>query len=230
MSNRLISPKPKGQHRRLLGLLTAVIVVAGMVSFCLKDKKEEAPQEEIVIVDLTAPPPPPPPPMEPEEVMPQPEEEVSESDDVSELDAPDDLSGDSTEDMDLGIDVGELASGTGGGFEIDIPRKFGRKGEGGEDPFGADMDSPPTPVNRMPPQYPSGLLKKGIGGKVVVTCVIDAKGAIISTRIKQSSGQPELDKAALQAVSRWKFKPATRGGKPFQATCNIPFTFEVKKS
>jgi protein TonB len=128
--------------------------------------------------------------------------------------------------IDLGIDAADLAAGTGGGFLIDIP-KFGLKG--GEDPFGADMDSPPTPVNRMPPQYPSALLKKGIGGKVVITCVIDVKGNIVSSRIKQSSGEAELDKAALQAVARWKFKPARRAGKPFQATCNIPFTFEVKR-
>jgi protein TonB len=91
------------------------------------------------------------------------------------------------------------------------------------------MDSPPTPVNRLPPQYPSALLKKGIGGKVVVSCVVDESGNLSSSRIKQSSGQPELDKAALAAVARWKFKPATRGGRKIKATCNIPFTFEVRK-
>jgi len=145
-------------------------------------------------------------------------------DDQEDEPEPEDIPDEAPE-MDLGIDV-DLTAGTGGGFLVDIP-KFGMKG--GEDPFGGDMDTPPTPVNRMPPQYPSALLKKGIGGKVVVTCVVDAKGNILSTKIKQSSGQAELDKAALQAVSRWKFKPARRGGKPVQATCNIPFTFEVKR-
>ena len=91
------------------------------------------------------------------------------------------------------------------------------------------MDTPPVPVNRLPPQYPSSLLKKGIGGKVIVSCVIDAKGNLSSSSIRQSSGHPELDKAALTAVGRWKFKPAVRGGKAFKATCNIPFNFEVKK-
>ena len=129
--------------------------------------------------------------------------------------------------LDLGLEVADLTGGTGGGFIMEIP-KFGVRG--GEDPFGGDMDSPPVPVNRLPPQYPSALLKKGIGGKVIVTCVIDAAGNLSSTRIKQSSGHPELDKAAINAVSRWKFKPATRGGKKFKATCNVPFTFQVKKS
>jgi protein TonB len=128
--------------------------------------------------------------------------------------------------LDFAIDV-DLTAGAGGSFVMDVPN-FGLKG--GEDPFGEGMDSPPTPVNRMPPQYPSALLKRGIGGKVVITCVIDAKGGMVSSKIKQSSGQSDLDKAALQAVGRWKFKPARRAGKPIQATCNIPFTFEVKKN
>ena len=130
-------------------------------------------------------------------------------------------------DLDLGLEAADLTAGTGGGFLMEIP-KFATAG--GEDPFGADMDSPPVPVNRLPPQYPSSLLKKGIGGKVVVTCVIDESGRLVSSKIKQSSGQPELDKAALSAVTRWKFKPATRGGKKIKATCNVPFNFEVRKS
>jgi len=150
------------------------------------------------------------PPEEPED-DPEPEEMVDDSPDI-----------------DLGLEVADLSAGAGGGFLMDIVPKFGLKG--GDDPFGSDMDSPPTPVNRMPPQYPSALLKRGVGGKVVVTCVIDIKGNIVSSKIKQSSGHAELDKAALQAVGRWKFKPARRGGKPNQATCNIPFTFEVKKN
>jgi periplasmic protein TonB len=219
MFHRFSTEPSKRKQYRLIGILLAIVIAGGILSFVFRTGEKQPPKEEIVIVDLTAPPPPPPPPTETEE----------ESADIAEADSPDDLGGDTSEEIDLGIDVGDLASGPGGGITVDIP-KYGRRGAGGsDDAFGADMDSPPTPVNRMPPQYPSALLKKGIGGKAVVSCVIDAKGSIVSTKIKQSSGQPELDKAALQAVSRWKFRPAKRGGKPFQATCNIPFTFEVKR-
>ncbi|MFN2352359.1 MAG: TonB family protein [Kiritimatiellia bacterium] len=30
--------------------------------------------------------------------------------------------------------------------------------------------------------------------------------------MKQSSGHPELDRAAIGAVNKWKFRPAVRGG------------------
>ena len=213
---RHVYQPPKARLTDLLAALGGLVAtVAVFVVIPLSQKLSE------VFTDSYAPPPEVTvePPDDPDYNMDEPPPE--EQDEPEPEDVPEDL-----EVNDTGFDPGEIALGTGGGFLMDVPQ-FSLKG--GEDPFGADMDSPPTPVNRMPPQYPSALLKKGIGGKVVVTCVVDAKGSIVSTKVKQSSGQPELDKAALQAVARWKFKPAKRSGKPFQATCNIPFTFEVKR-
>lgn len=149
------------------------------------------------------------PPEEPEP-EPEPEEMVQES-----------------TDLDLGIDLGDLTAGTGGGFLMEIP-KFAMKGN--EDAFGGDLDAPPTPVNKMPPIYPSSLLSKGIGGRVLVSCTVDAGGQVAATSIKQSSGHPDLDKAAINAVNKWKFKPGTKGGRKVKATCIVPFNFEVKKN
>jgi protein TonB len=139
---------------------------------------------------------------------------------------PEDMVEEST-DLDLGIDLGDLTAGTGGGFLMEIP-KFAMKGA--EDAFGGDFDSPPIPVNKLPPNYPSKLLSQGKGGRVLVSCTVDAEGVVTNTAIKQSSGHAELDKSAVNAVSKWKFKPATKGGKKIKATCIIPFNFEVKKN
>ncbi len=130
-------------------------------------------------------------------------------------------------DLDLGMELGDLATGTGGGFVMEIP-KFAMKG--GDDLFSSDLDAPPTPVSKLPPAYPSALLSKGIGGRVLVSCTIDATGRIAATKIKQSSGHRDLDKAALNAVNKWKFKPGTKGGRKVRATCLVPFNFEVKKN
>jgi len=150
------------------------------------------------------------PPEEPEP-EPEPEEMVEES-----------------TNLDLGIDLGDLTAGTGGGFLMEIP-KFAMKGS--EDAFGGgDLDSPPTPVNKLPPTYPSSLLSKGIGGRVLVNCTVDETGRVTATSIKQSSGHPELDKAAITAVNKWKFKPAIKAGRKVKANCIVPFNFEVKKN
>lgn len=115
---------------------------------------------------------------------------------------------------------------------MDIPQ-FGRGGGGGggqDDLMSEGMESPPLPVSKAQPVYPPSLLKKGIGGKVLVACVVDDSGQVVSTSIKMSSGQPDLDKAAVNAVGKWKFKPGLKAGKPMKTTCIVPFNFEVKKA
>lgn len=134
----------------------------------------------------------------------------------------------SSSDLDLGIDLGDLTAGTGGGFLMEIP-KFAMKGN--EDAFGSgDLDSPPTPTNKFPPIYPRALLSKGIGGRVLIGCTVDANGQVASVSLKQSSGHSELDQAAINAVNKWKFKPGTKGGKNVKSACVVPFNFEVKKN
>ena len=111
---------------------------------------------------------------------------------------------------------------------MEIP-KFALKG--GEDPFGGgEFDAAPVPVNKPQPVYPSSLLGKGVGGRVLVSCAVDAAGAVSATTVKQSSGHADLDRAAVNAVTKWKFKPATKDGRAIKATCVVPFNFEVKKN
>lgn len=135
---------------------------------------------------------------------------------------------DEATDLDFGIDLGDLTTGPGGDFVMEIPT-FAMKG--GDDPFGGgDLDSPPSPATKFPPTYPSALLSKGIGGRVVVSATIDENGQVIATTIKQTSGHPDLDKAAINALNRWKFKPGTKGGRKIKSTALVPFNFEVKKN
>ena len=214
---RHVYKPPKGTYSAIFAIMggmfaTLAVFVAIPLSQKLNDMFQESPQ--YAPDDITVEPPDtaieeqaPPPEEEPE---PEPEEMVEES-----------------SDLDLGLDLGDLTTGTGGGFIMEIP-KFTMKG--GDDTFGGDLDSPPTPVNKLPPTYPSSLLSKGIGGRVLVTCTVDAEGRVTGTSIKQSSGHPDLDKAAINAVNKWKFKPATKGGRKIKASCVVPFNFEVKKN
>lgn len=128
--------------------------------------------------------------------------------------------------LDLDLAVADLPLGTGGGFVMNMPA-FAMKG--GDD-MGGDLDSGPVPTSKFPPSYPASLLSKGIGGKVLVACEVDETGRIVSSKIRQSSGQAELDKAALAAVAKYKFKPAIKGGRKVRASCLVPFNFEVKKN
>lgn len=228
-------PPPKRRQRLLIGGLLLAVVISGVGSFILSGKKEVKDEEEIIIVDLNLPPPPPPPPppKPPEEESVAEPEEMEESTEIAEADAPEEMSDEPTTDIDLGIDAGDLGAGTGGSFVVSLPR-FARGGKGGggggESLLGSDMDSPPVPVSKVQPTYPNSLLSKGTGGKVLVTCVVDESGKVVSATVKQSAGHPDLDKAAVNAVTRWKFKPASKGGRNVRASCVVPFNFEVKKN
>lgn len=166
----------------------------------------------------------------PEVTVAPPEDELMAIDDIPEDpvdDPPPDEPVEEMDSLDMDLAVADLPLGTGGGFVMNVP-SFSMKA--GDDIGGGDLDSGPVPTSRFPPSYPASLLSKGIGGKVKIACEIDESGRLVSSKIRQSSGQSELDKAALAAVAKYKFKPATKGGRKVRATCVVPFNFEVKKN
>jgi protein TonB len=226
--------KPK-KVRAILVLL-GLVIAGGVASLLMNGAKEadKNPDEEFKFIEYVPPPPPPPPPPSPEEQKPEPEEY---DEPLDPIEIPEDTEVSPDEPVnDLGLDLGEMAmgEGAGGGFIMDVPR-FGRRGRAGaseEDDLmgGGDTAEPPVPTFKIQPTYPSALLRKKIGGKVVVAATVDSSGAVTKVSVKQSSGQAELDKAVITAVQKWKFKPGSRDGKPVQSNCLIPYTFEVKNS
>lgn len=223
----------KSRKTKYILVLLGIVIIGGIASFILNsnsgDEKEK--KEEFQFVEFTPPPPPPPPP-----VPDEPENPPEEFDEIIEpIDIPEDVEVTNNEPTnDLGIDIGDLASGDGpGGFLMEIG-KFGRRGKfsgDDEDELGAGAGiEAPSPTLKTQPLYPSALLKKGIGGKVLIMAVVSTAGQVIKANIKTSSGHGELDNAAMQAVLKWKFKPGKQNGKEIQATCVIPYTFEVKKN
>lgn len=217
MSRHVYRP-PKSKLTPLISVVVGLLATIGVFVAIPLTQKLTA------ILDASSAPP-------PELSVEPPEEQSFETDEppeeIEEEPEPEEMVEEAS-DLDFGLDLADLTAGGGGGFLMEIP-KFGVKG--GEDPFGSgDLDSPPMPVNKLPPIYPNALLSKGIGGRVIVSCVVDDSGKVQSTRIKQSSGRPELDNAATNAVSKWKFKPGTKAGRKVKSTCNVPFNFEVKKN
>src|SRR6185436_15793686 len=72
----------------------------------------------------------------------------------------------------------------------------------------------PEALHTTPPVYPEEARKEKLEGKVIVKTVIDEQGKIQDPVVEGSSGQEILDRAALDAISTWMFKPATLHSKP----------------
>jgi protein TonB len=83
-------------------------------------------------------------------------------------------------------------------------------------------------LHNPPPQYPASARRRGIEGEVLVTVRITADGACADARVAESSGSAALDGAALEAVQGWRYRPATRGGRPVETTQRVRFVFKLK--
>jgi len=86
--------------------------------------------------------------------------------------------------------------------------------------------SAPEPIAGNPlPQYPAIALRRGEGGKVVLQVRIDENGLPTDVDVARRSGSRELDRAAIQAVREWRFKPAIQNGKPVSSVVELPIDF-----
>jgi TonB family protein len=79
----------------------------------------------------------------------------------------------------------------------------------------------PEATYKPQPVYRPEWAKQGLSGKGVVLVTIDPKtGTVAGVRMLQSTGNKLLDGAALEAYSKWRFKP----GSVSQVKMPIEFT------
>jgi len=86
---------------------------------------------------------------------------------------------------------------------------------------------PPVPVRTTAPDYPESMRVARLSGLVLVNCLIDEKGSVQDMRVEKASND-QFVKPAMQALSKWRFKPAQRDGAKVSTRVSIPirFTFE----
>ena len=85
----------------------------------------------------------------------------------------------------------------------------------------------PEALYKEPPVYPEEARKARLEGLVVVKTVIDEQGQVKDPVVEGSSGHKSLDEAALEAISAWRFKPATLHGKPVAVYYSITINFRA---
>lgn len=80
--------------------------------------------------------------------------------------------------------------------------------------------------DRFQPAYPPASRRAGEAGSVVVSVLVGVDGRVADAEVARSSGYGRLDNAAIrQALSAWRFRPATRDGVAVQSRHQITVTF-----
>lgn len=85
----------------------------------------------------------------------------------------------------------------------------------------------PQPVHSPAPRYPREAQRRGESGTVLVRVHVGADGEPVGVDLVEGSGSRSLDRAAVDAVRRWRFDPAIRNGQAVAGTVQVPITFNL---
>ena len=87
--------------------------------------------------------------------------------------------------------------------------------------------SVPEAISKPAPRYPTDALRNGETGKVVVRIEVGADGEPTAVSVVGRSGSRSLDRAAVQAAKRWRFRPAQQNGRAVAGAVEVPIAFAL---
>jgi protein TonB len=88
----------------------------------------------------------------------------------------------------------------------------------------SQLDQIPVARVQPPPNYPYEMRRAGITGEVNVGFIVDSDGRVRDA-YPISSTHREFEVPAVQAVSKWQFRPGRRGGKAVNTRMSVPIVF-----
>ncbi|MFY9268724.1 MAG: energy transducer TonB [Candidatus Manganitrophaceae bacterium] len=119
---------------------------------------------------------------------------------------------------------GTSTGGGSGGFAGSGEESIGQGGT-------ASRLIPPQPDGKLnpKPRYPEAARIEGKEGTALLKVTVLPTGRVGEALIERSSGHPDLDRAAVEAVARWTFSPARRGETPVVASVRLPVAFSLRE-
>lgn len=89
-----------------------------------------------------------------------------------------------------------------------------------------EAQTKPEFISGNEPKYTDAAREAKIEGTVILAVSINEKGKVKAVKVK-SPLDKGLDRNAINAVKRWKFKPATMDGKPVPSDMNVSVDFRL---
>jgi TonB family protein len=119
-----------------------------------------------------------------------------------------------------GTGSGSGSSGAGFGRGSGTGNGFGSSGTGIALTQARYRDTPR-------PDYPESARRQGREGRVLLRVLVDDQGRVKQVEIHSSAGSEALDRAATEAIERWRFHPARNGDQPVESWLRIPIEFRL---
>jgi TonB family protein len=86
--------------------------------------------------------------------------------------------------------------------------------------------SQPVLISKTEPQYTDKARRDRISGRVHLSLIVDEHGIPTNIAVISPLGDG-LDQKAIEAVTRWRFKPATKNGVPVAAKAQVEVSFRL---
>ena len=92
----------------------------------------------------------------------------------------------------------------------------------------AVVDVKPAIVFLPSPEYPVQLRVKGVGGRVLVQCIVDTMGIVEPNSVKiLQTPDTAFSRATIEALLQARFTPARVKGKAVRVLVDVPIDFKV---
>ena len=92
----------------------------------------------------------------------------------------------------------------------------------------AGLEQGPDFAGNPPPEFPALARQNGWYGTVLLKLWIDEEGRVTEVRVEKSSGYGVLDAAAVNAVKRWRGRPARHNARPVATEELLPVVFRPR--
>ena len=120
-------------------------------------------------------------------------------------------------------------SGGGNGSGHGTGNGSGTGSGSGDGSGNASIAYMPRIVRKVDPTYPAAERNAGITGSGVVRLLVNTNGTVDEVTLVSSSGNANLDQAAINAAYKWRFTSAIgTNGQKVRCYQRLPFTFKQK--
>jgi TonB family protein len=82
-------------------------------------------------------------------------------------------------------------------------------------------------LTRVQPVYPESAKAAGAQGTVVLHAVVGMDGKLLSLQVLNSQIHPDLARAAVEAMSQWRYQPTLLNGEPVEVDTVITVNFKL---
>ena len=82
-------------------------------------------------------------------------------------------------------------------------------------------------IKSVNPRYPTQAQRASREGWVIVSYTVDAEGNVNGVKVVNSEPRHIFDRAAVDAVERWKYTPAMRDGKAVESNREQRIMFKL---